>query len=164
MFRIKLLILLLISFTISSCNGVSKTGKVKLSVGYISGEYDGLVLSNHLKSYLNSFGMLDERSRFEVQAKISHSQNLFITNIDNTSDRERVISSIKIDIFDKRMSCYSRSYVNSTDQFYVLASSDKFISNKTAVEEIKNKNTEYLVKKFINYIDKDTLTCKAIKR
>ena len=62
------------------------------------------------------------------------------------------------------MSCYSRSYVNSTDQFYVLASSDKFISNKTAVEEIKNKNTEYLVKKFINYIDKDTLTCKAIKR
>ena len=32
---------------------------------------------------------------------ISHSSSLFVTNIDNTSDRERVTSVINIEIFDK---------------------------------------------------------------
>ena len=57
-----------------------------LSVAYIGGEYDGLVLSNKLKSYLNGFNMLNNKSNFEIQANISHSTNLFITNVDNTSD------------------------------------------------------------------------------
>ena len=41
--------------------------------------------------------------------------------------------------------------MKNVSQFYIFASSDKFISNKTAVEEIKFENTEnILVKKFIN--------------
>ena len=63
---------------------------MSLSVAYIGGEYDGLVLSNKLRSYLNSFNILNDKSNFGIQANISHSTNLFITNVDNTSDRERV--------------------------------------------------------------------------
>ena len=164
MYKIKLLILLLISYTVTSCSSVNNEEKIKLSVGYISGEYDGLLLSNKLKSNLNNFGMLDNNSKYEVQANISHSQNLYITNIDNTSDRERVISSVQINIFDSKLSCNTHSFTDVINQFYVLASSDKFISNKSAVEKIKSDNTEYFVRKFINNLTLNDLVCKHITR
>ena len=41
----------------------------------------------------------------------------------------------------------------------MLASSDQFISNSTAVEEIKIENTEYLVKKFVNSLSEDAFLC-----
>ena len=73
MSKIKLSILLLIKISLVSC--ISNTGKYnyKTSVAYIGGEYDGLVLSNQLKSHLNNFGMFDKNSNFEIQADISHS-------------------------------------------------------------------------------------------
>ena len=164
MYKIKLLILLLISYTVTSCGSLNNKEKIKLSVGYISGEYDGLLLSNKLKSNLNNFGMLDNNSKYEVKANISHSQNVYITNIDNTSDRERVTSSVKINIFDKKLSCITHSFTEVINQFYVLASSDKFISNKSAVEKIKSENTEYFVRKFINDITLNDLVCEQITR
>ena len=103
--------------------------------------------------------MFDKNSNYEIQADISHSQNLFITNIDNTSDREKINSSINIKIFDKELNCFTHSYSETISQFYVLASSDQFISNNTAVEEIKFENTEYLVKKFINSLSEEAFVC-----
>ena len=50
MFKIKLLILSLVSFIFISCtNSENKNYEMKYSLGYITGEYDGLVLKNYLK-------------------------------------------------------------------------------------------------------------------
>ena len=159
MYKIKSLILLLISITLISCTSNTGGYNFKSSVGYISGEYDGLVLSNQLKSHLSNFGMLDKNSNYEIQANISHSQKLYITNIDNTSDRERINSSVNIKIWNKELICYTYAFSEAISQFYVFASSDKFISNNTAVEEIKIENTEYLVKKFINSLSENAFKC-----
>ena len=59
MYKIKLLILLLINFILTGCVSNNQLNDKKLSVSYIGGEYDGLLLSNNLTSYLNSFNMLD---------------------------------------------------------------------------------------------------------
>ena len=151
MFKIRLLILSLISILHFSCaNNNQSSSYTKLSVDYISGEYDGLLLSNTLKSYLNSFEMFDKNSNYQIQANISHSSNLFITNIDNTSDREKITSNVNINIYDKEENCITHTLENNVSQFYILTSSDKFISNKRAFEAIKIENTEYLVKKFIS--------------
>ena len=99
MYKIKLLILLLINFILTGCVSNNQLNDKKLSVSYIGGEYDGLLLSNTLTSYLNSLNMLDRDSNYEIQASISHSSSLFVTNIDNTSDRERITSVINIEDF-----------------------------------------------------------------
>ena len=160
MFRTKLLISLLASLISISCSTDFKKDNIQLSVSYVSGEYDGLLLFNKLRSYLNNLGMLNEGSNYEVKGSISHSQNLFITNIDNTSDRENITSSVVLKIYDKTLDCTSHTYTKDVSQYYVLASSDKFISNKTAIEEIKLRNTENLVKKFINDLNSNMLDCK----
>ena len=164
MSKIRLLILLLVSYYVTSCSIQVEEKKYKLAVGYIEGEYDGLLLSNQLKSHLNSFDMFDQDSRYIVKANITHSQNLYITNIDNTSDRERVSSTVEIDIFDNRLGCNTHKFTENVNQFYVLASSDKFISNKAAVEEIKSENTKYFVRKFINNLTSKAFVCEAISR
>ena len=154
MFKIKLLILLLSNLFFLSCTTNQQFNKNKLSVGYISGEYDGLLLSNLLESHLRNFNMLDGGSNYEIQASIGHSSNVFITNIDNTSDRERITSVVDIMIYNKILKCFSYTYSDSVSQFYIFAPSEKFISNKIAIEEIKYESTEYFVKNFINDISK----------
>ena len=159
MCKIKLLILLLINFAIISCTSSTEKYKSKLSLAYVGGEYDGLVLSNQLKSNLSNFGIFDKSSNYEIQADIAHSENLYITNIDNTSDREKIDTSVNIKILDKGLKCFTYTYRETISQFYVLASSDQFISNSTAVEEIKIENTEYLVKKFVNSLSDEAFIC-----
>ena len=84
MFKIKLLILSLVSFIFISCtNSENKNYEMKYSLGYITGEYDALVLKNYLKNYLKSFNLYDENSLFEIRSSISHSSEVYITNIDN---------------------------------------------------------------------------------
>ncbi len=161
MSRIKLLILLLINLILISCVSSQNKSNTKLSVAYIGGGYDGLMLTSQLKKHLNNFGMLDENSRMQIQANISHSNDLFVTNIDNTSDRERVSSSIELKIYDTKLKCYTYLYTNHLSQFYVLAAGDKFISNKTAIDKIKIENIDYFVKVFINNLSNDSLTCNA---
>ena len=159
MFKIKLLILLLISLAFISCVKRPEENKNKFSIDYISGGYDGLMLNNQLQKHLNNFGMLNRNSKMQVQASISHTTDLFITNIDNTSDRERVSSSIELKIYDREMECYTYSYTNHLSQFYVLAAGEKFISNKTAVEKIKMDNVDYFIKVFINNLNESDLAC-----
>ncbi len=159
MFKVKLLILLLTSLAMISCANNKNLNDIKLSVSYIGGEYDGLVLSNQLKKHLNNFGMLDKNSNYQVDGEITHSSNLYITNFDKTSDRERVHSSIVLYIYDSVKDCKVYTYLEDISQFYILASGDKFISNKTALEEIRNDNTEYFVKKFINNLNQSDFKC-----
>ena len=82
-----------------------------------------------IRERLNNFGMLDESSNLQIQADISHSNKLFITNIDNTSDRERIDSKINLKVYDNELGCLTYLYTNNVSQYYVLAASDKFISN-----------------------------------
>ena len=58
MFKTKLLILLLINFLFISCIKKDATqNNLKFKVGYIGGEYNGLLLKNTLSSYLNAQGI-----------------------------------------------------------------------------------------------------------
>ena len=163
MYKIKLLILLLSSLTFLSCTNNQPNSQFRFSVGYIGGEYDGLILTNLWNSHLKNLNMLDEKSRYQIQSGISHSQNVYVTNIDNTSDREKIRSSIDLKIYDKNAKCYLYSYSDEISQFYILASSDSFNSNKMAIDEIKRENTEYFVKKFINEFNSKNLECSDEK-
>ena len=107
--------------------------------------------------------MLDDRSKFQIEASISHTTNLYITNIDNTSDRERVDSSINLKIYDSELDWYTYEYEDNLSQFYVLAAGDKFISNKNAEEKIKEENVDYFIKVFINNLNNSKFNCNDKK-
>ena len=155
MFKIKLLILLLTSFFIFSCtNNQANHSNLRYSIAYIDGEYDGLLLKNYLTSGLKNLNIHDQNSNFEIKAKISHSKNLYITNIDNTSDREKVNTKLSIKILNKESDCISFNDEITVSQFYIYASSDKFLSNQAAVKKIKKDNTESAVRQFINKLKK----------
>tara|TARA_B100001027_G_scaffold188115_1_gene141094 strand:- start:1419 stop:1901 length:483 start_codon:yes stop_codon:yes gene_type:complete len=160
MFKIKLLILLLVSLSCISC--ISNKGNndgVKYSLGYIGGEFEGLLLKNYLKNYLLSFDLYDENSNYEIKSSISHSSNLYITNIDNTSDRTRIKSTLNIEINDLENICSIDNFNRSVSQFLIYADGSKYISNNAAIEKIKKENTESLVKSFINSMDKENIRC-----
>ena len=155
MFKIKLSILLLISFLIYSCsNSQINYSNQKYSLAYIGDGFDGLLLKNYLLSGLKNLDIHDQYSKLEIRANISHSSNLFITNIDNTSDREKISTKLSTQVINKVFNC--EIYNDSVDisQFYIYASSDKFLSNKTALEKIKKDNTESAVRQFINKLRK----------
>ena len=128
MYKIKLLILLLISINIISCSQKNLNNNISYSIGYIGGEYDGLILSNLLTTYMQSSNIYDQTSRYELEASISHNTDVFITNIDNTSDRENITSDLSIKIIDKRFKCEAFLYNDQLSQFYIYASSEKFMS------------------------------------
>ncbi len=163
MFKTKLLILLLISFSFFSCtkNNHSES-KFKYSVEYIGGEYDGLFLKNLLTNNLISYGLYDEGSIFKIVAVISHSPTLFITNIDNTSDRMRLDSVLTVEVVDQRFKCITYKYQKKLSQFYIFAGSDRYISNNRAEKKIKEENSEALVKNFINRLEKPSAICKNL--
>ena len=161
MSKIKLLILLLISFFFVNCSSTNYQVKSnhKYSIAYISGGYDGLVLKKQLISKLRGFGSYDQNSRKSIQSEITHSTEIFVTNIDNTSEREEVISSLKIKIYDTKLHCVIFTFEDQISQFYVYAASEKFLSNTKALETIKYDNTEELVKLFINSLTKVKFRC-----
>ena len=138
---------------------------MKYSIGYISGEYDGLLLYNNLDIHLRSYHMIDSNSRYEIRSSIDHSTRVYVTNIDNTSNREAITSVLDLTIYDKQLKCSVFKYRDKIYQFYIFAASEKFISNKTALITLKNNNTEELVKKFVNTIMYENLECvfKEIK-
>lgn len=155
MCKTKLSILLLISFFIFSCtNNQVNHSNQKYSMAYIGGEYDGLLLKNYLKSGLKNLDIHDQNSNLEIQANISHSKNLYITNIDNTSDREKINTTLSIKILNEESNCIVFNDKIIVSQFYIYASSDKFLSNQTAVKKIKKDNTESTVRQFINKLKK----------
>ena len=151
MFKIKLLILLLISFFFYSCvNNQNNSSGQKYSLSYIEGEFDGLLLKNYLLSSLKSLDIYDSNSNYKINANINHSTSLYITNIDNTSDREKITTNLSIQIIDSLSQCQIFNKKINVSQFYIYASSDKFLSNQAAKREIKKDNTESSVNRFIN--------------
>ena len=160
MSKIKLLILLQISFFIFSCSSKNISDKeYGFSVAYVGGEYGGLVFSNLLKSYLKNYNSLDPDSILEIQSTVNHSNSRYITNIDNTSDREEVETSVNIKIYNKKDDCYVYDKTRNISQFYIYASNEKFISNQKALEKIQFNNSEELIKKFIDKIYYEELAC-----
>ncbi len=157
MSKIKLSILLLINFFIFSCtNNQANSFNQKYSVAYIGGEFDGLLLKNYLINNLKNLEIYDQKSKFEIKASIGHGTNLFITNIDNTSDREKITTILNIRITNVLSNCEIFYDEINVSQFYIYASSDKFLSNQKALKKIKKDNTEATVRQFINkikYID-----------
>ena len=99
MFKIKLSILLLTSLFIFSCtNNQINTSDQRYSLAYIGGGFDGLLLKNYLISSLKNLDMYDPSSNYEIKANITHVSNLFITNSDNTSDREKISTRLSVQI------------------------------------------------------------------
>ena len=155
MFKIKLLTLLLISFFVFSCaNNQINDSNRKYSLAYIGGEYDGLLLKNYLTNGLKNLKIYDQNSNIEIQANINHSSNLYITNINNTSDREKINTRLSFKIKDNKLNCIVFEDEIIISQFYIYASSDKFLSNQVAVKKIKKDNTESAVGQFINKLRK----------
>ena len=160
MSKIKLSILLLISFSFFSCtNNQANHLNQKYSIAYIEGGYDGLLLRNYLTSFLKNLNIHDQNSNLEIQSNISHSTNLYITNIDNTSDREKINTKLSVKIINKVSKCISFKEEITVSQFYIYASSDKFLSNQVAVKKIKKDNTESTVRQFINKLKKISGQC-----
>ena len=156
MFKIKSLILLLSSLVFLSCSSNQPNSQLKLLLD-ILWRVRRAYVNKSIKFTLKNIGMLDENSVYKIQSSISHSQNVYVTNIDNTSDREKVGSSITLKIYNKNSKCFVYSYSDNISQFYILASSDSFNSNKKAVEKIKYENTNYFVKNFINLLNNENL-------
>ena len=151
MSKIKLSILLLVSFLFFSCAANQNNNlNQKYSVAYIGGEFDGLLLKNYLISSLKNLDVYDQKSKYEIKASVDHSTNLFITNIDNTSDREKVSTNLNIRITNILLNCEIYYDEINVSQFYIYASSDKFLSNQKAVKKIKKENTEATIRQFIN--------------
>jgi len=160
MFKIKLLIFLPISILFISCVPTNQNlNNLKYSIDYISGEYDGVILKNKLFDYLNSLEIYDNSSNFKIKSNVLHINKLYITNIDNTSDREEITTSINFKIVDQVNDCVLYNQMFEVSQFYIFASSEKFLSNKEAVEKIKSDNTEILVKQLINKIKYININC-----
>ena len=160
MFKIRLLILLLTSALLFSCTKNSNINpSTKFSIAYISGEYDGLLLKNLLTGYLNALDLHDQASSYEIRSSIKHTSDLYITNIDNTSDRTSIDTNASFQIINSNKNCSVFSYDDNVSQFYIITSSDKFLSNQKAVKKIKKDNTEALVKSFINKLSGLDLGC-----
>ena len=161
MYKIKLLILLLVSIFLLSCvkNDLDQNSQ-KFSIAYIGGEFEGLTLKKYLLNYLKNNNLYDQRSPFEISSTISHSSNVYITNIDNTSDRTRIETSLTVSIFDKNLTCILYNNNFDVSQFYIITKSNKFLSNQTAEKKIRVQNTEILVKYFINDLKKNSYSCK----
>ena len=160
MSKIKLSTLLLINFFVFSCaNNQLNNSKQKFSIAYIGGEYDGLLLKNYLTNGLKNLKIYDQYSNFEIEANINHSTDLYITNIDNTSDREKINTKLSIKIINKDSNCISFNDEITVSQFYIYASSDKFLSNQVAVKKIKKDNTESTVRQFINKLKTIDVQC-----
>ena len=120
---------------------------------------DGLILKNILTENLKAFSIYDSSSNYSIQSSVTHSLNLYITNIDNTSDRQNITSTLSTKIIDKRNDCTLYEKSNSVSQFYIFASSDKFLSNQKAEKKIKKDNTEVLVRKLINNLNEVETVC-----
>lgn len=160
MSKTKLLILLSISLIfIQSCTKTLDS-KLKFGLDYISGETDGFNLKNILLVHLESSDLYDKNSELLIKANIEHSQNLYITNVDNTSDRENITSYLTVTVFNQNNNCDIFTFKDHEEQFYLIASTQNFISNNKATEQIKIRNTEALVQNLLfELISLENLSC-----
>ena len=151
MFKIRSLILLLISLTIISCASKKVTSS-QFNLKYIEGGESGVLYANYLKMYLKSLDMLNDQSGYSISTSINHEISVFITNVNNTSDREMISTTVTARIKDEDQNCFLMNYENNLKQFYVISSNINFTSNTKAIESIKKNNSEILAKEFVYYL------------
>ncbi|MBL6785858.1 MAG: hypothetical protein ISQ32_06110 [Rickettsiales bacterium] len=159
MFKIKLLTLLFLSFLISSCAPNIQQSQIQYSVGYIEGELDGLNISNILIQNMKLINLYDKNSPYKIETQFTHEQSLYIINIDKTSDREKITTNIYFKIIDEQKNCILYDNKFQISQFYIFADSNKFLSNKAALDKIKYQNSEYIVKKLLSQLANNKLDC-----
>ncbi len=123
MCKIRLLILLLTSTAIFSCSSSQNfsSNGYQYRVAYIESEYSGLLLSNLLTSYLKNNNSYSTNSNIIISGSINHSGEVYITNTDNTSDREKITSTLKLTVYNNKTDCLIDNYEDSVDQFYIYA-------------------------------------------
>ena len=151
MSKIKLLILLSFSFILGSCTSTNRSN-YQFKLDYIGGGADGLIYSNYLNAYLKSLNMFNNSSDYSIDTSMTHQQTVFITNVNNTSDREMITSKIVTKINDNLKNCIVLEYSDDVQQQYVIASNINFTSNNKAVNSIKRSNTEILTKKMVYFL------------
>ena len=149
MFKIKLLILLLNSILLFSCTQQNITSH-KYTLDYFGGEQNGLLLRNYLESKLKGYKLYDAESAFLIKGTINNSTSLYITNIDNTSDRNLITTSVNLQVVNTEKNCVILSFKDNISQFYIFSSGDKFISNNQASKKIIENNTDSLTQNFID--------------
>lgn len=159
MFKIKLLILLLISNLFISCVNQKNDDFYQFNINYIGGGADGYLLNSLLKSHLISIGYYNEKSILSIDATISHSRGFYITNTDNTSNRDLISSTLQLKIVNNQLNCDVLIFNEQVSQFYIVADANVFTSNDSALEKIKRDNTDNLIKNFLNDIRKKKLVC-----
>ena len=162
MCKIRLLILLLTSIIFIGCNSSKNLqfDSNKFKVAHIKTEYSGLLLSNYLTAYLKSTNNYADDSKFIITGEITHNRKPFITNKDNTSDREQVTSTLQLFVNDNDENCQIYIHKDNVEQFYIYAPSSKLLSNKNALKKIERDNTEVLASRFINILLGLDPTCK----
>lgn len=151
MSKIKLLILLSFSFILGSCASTNRSN-YQFKLDYIGGGADGLIYSNYLNAYLKSLNMFNSSSDYSIDTSLEHQKTAFITNVNNTSDREMITSKIATKINDNLKNCIVLEYNDDVQQQYVIASNINFTSNNNAVDNIKRSNTETLTKKMVYFL------------
>ena len=159
MFKTKLLILLLINLSLMGCIGGNNMPNNKFELNYVAGGVDGLMLRNLLESFLKNTDMYYKDADLKIDVAVDHQKMLYITNVDNTSDRERITSIINAQIKSSNKDCTVLDYKYETSQFYVIASSENYTSNSIAVEQIKIANLEILIQRFLSKIRNKSLSC-----
>ena len=159
MFKIKLLILLLISNLVISCANQNKAEFYQFNISYIGGGADGYLLNSLLKSHLMAIGSYNTNSKYSIDANINHQRTYYITNTDNTSNRDLVSSQLQLKIFDKQLACNVFSFKEEVSQFYIVTDANVYTSNDAALEKIKRDNTENLIKIFLSELRKKNLNC-----
>lgn len=160
MSKIKLLILYSINLIlIVSC--VKNQPNYKFDINYISGGIDGLIFRNLVHANIKSFNLYDPNSNLKINISINHQSSLFVTNVNNTSDRQSIISTISATIRNEDLECDFYQFQDSVNKFFVISSNIKYMSNNKATEEIKKNNAEILINKFIkNIIYLENINCK----
>ena len=105
MYKIKLLILLLISINLISCTSKNIYQSNKYSVGYIGNSFEGLLLRNNLESNLRGSNIYNQQSKFVIKGDISIGDNIYVPTTSKTSQRQNVTTSINFQIFNNELGC-----------------------------------------------------------
>ena len=162
MSKIKLLILLLINLIfINSCTNHRLNSENKFSIGYIGEGYNGFIFKNLLLTHIRGSNLYNQNSNYKIKGNVSNTSSVYITNIDNTSDRLNIETNMNIKIYNQKKECVVYEWKDELEQFYIYAPNEKFLSNQTASEKIIYENIDQLIKNFINKIQSlDNLKCK----
>ena len=129
------------------------------TLNYIGGGADGYLLNSLLKSHLIAIGSYDKNSEYSIDASINHNRAFYITNTDNTSNRDSVSSTLQLKIVHRELECDAFTFKEEVSQFYIVANANVFTSNDAALEKIKRDNTENLIKIFLSDLRKKNLNC-----